>query len=197
MSIKSGNGNMIIGLCGPEGAGKSTAARLIQKRYGAKVLPFATPLKRMLGALGIADRHLYGSPEEKAHPLKELGGRSARYAMQTLGSEWGRDLMDPYFWVRAWEHTLDSEVDRGDIIVADDVRVNTESEAIEKRGGLLLCIVRSQKDFERIPRHVSEDFAALGPFNDIIVNDASEFALQRRLEIVIETARPVPRRQPV
>jgi hypothetical protein len=148
----------------------------------------------MLSALGVADRHLYGSPEEKAHPLKELGGRSARYAMQTLGCEWGREQMDPNFWVRAWEHALDTEADRGDIIVADDVRFNTEAEAIEKRGGLLLCIVRSQKDFERTPRHASEDFAALGPFNDIIVNASSEFALQCRLEIIIETARPIRQR---
>lgn len=180
---------MIIGLCGPEGAGKSTAAKLLRKAYGAKVLPFAAPLKRMLASLGVDDKHLYGSPEEKTRPLDLLCGRSARTALQYLGTEWGRNLIGDDIWLRAWEHALDVESDPGDIIVADDVRFSNEAEAIEKRGGLLLCIVRSQSDFERIPRHASEDFAALGPFNDIIVNASSEFALQRRLEIIVSTHR--------
>lgn len=147
----------------------------------------------MLASLGVDDRHLYGSPEEKLQPLDVLGGKSARHALQTLGTEWGRNCMDTNFWVRAWAHVLETESDPGDVIVADDVRFQTEADAIEKRGGLLLCIVRANSDFQRVPRHASEDFAALGPFNDIIVNDASLFGLERRLDCIIDAARPTVR----
>lgn len=154
------------------------------------MLPFAAPLKRMLASLGVPDRNLYGTPAEKLEPLDVLGGKSARHALQTLGTEWGRDCMDADFWVRAWEHALETECDRDDVIVADDVRFHTESEAIEKRGGLLICIVRGNDDFMRIPRHASEDFAALAPFTDIVVNDSSLFALERRLDRTIDAVSP-------
>jgi hypothetical protein len=154
------------------------------------VLPFAAPLKRMLASLGVDDRHLYGSPEDKMQPLDLLCGRSARAALQYLGTEWGRNLIGDDLWLNAWRHALDTECDSDDVIVADDVRFSNEAEAIEQRGGLLLCIVRSRDDFARIPKHASEDFAALGPFNDIIVNDRSLFALERRLDCVIDAATP-------
>lgn len=147
----------------------------------------------MLASLGVPDRNLYGSLDDKMQPLDMLGGKSARYALQTLGTEWGRELMDSNFWVRAWEHTLEAEADTDDIIVADDVRFHTEAEAIEKRGGLLICIVKSMGDFNRVPKHASEDFAAL-PYHYRLVNDASLFGLERHLEVVIDAFRPVPRR---
>lgn len=186
---------MIVGLCGPEGAGKSTAANLIKKRYGARVLPFAAPLKRMLASLGVPDRNLYGSPEDKLEPLDILGGRCVRYAAQRLGTEWGRDMMDKNFWVRAWEHVLEDECDADDMIVSDDVRFTSEKDAIERRGGVLICVVRSFEDFKRVPKHTSEDFAALAPYADILVNDSTPFALERALEVVIDAARPSGRIQ--
>jgi hypothetical protein len=143
----------------------------------------------MLTSLGVDDRHLYGSPADKLEPLDIFGGKSARHAMQTLGCEWGRDCIDTNFWVRAWEAVLDAECDTDHVIVADDVRFETEAEAIEKRGGLLLCVVRDRDDFNRIPRHASEDFAAL-PYNHVIVNAGSLFGLERALECRIENARP-------
>lgn len=145
----------------------------------------------MLASLGVDDRHLYGSPEDKTRPLDLLCGRSARYALQQLGTEWGRNLIGEDLWLNAWQHALETECDTDDVVVADDIRFANEVNAIEDRGGLLICIVRGQSDFERIPRHASEDFAALGPFNAIIVNAGSLFALERRLELIIDAARPV------
>jgi len=144
----------------------------------------------MLASLGVDDRHLYGAPADKEQPLDLLCGRSARTALQRLGTEWGRNLIGEDLWLRAWAHALDGECDADDIVIADDVRFTNEAEAIEARGGLLLCIVRSREDFNRVPRHASEDFAALAPFNEIIVNDGSLFNFERRLVIAIDRAMP-------
>lgn len=143
----------------------------------------------MLASLGVDDRHLYGAPEEKEQPLDLLCGCSARTALQRLGTEWGRNLIGEDIWLKAWEHALETEADPDDIVVADDVRFGNEVDAIERRGGLLLCVVRGRSDFQRVPRHASEDFAALGPFNEIIVNDGSLFALERRLELIVDAHR--------
>lgn len=167
---------MLIGLCGPEGAGKSLAARLIAAQIpGAVIHPFAAPLKRMIEALGVDRKHLYGKPEEKAASLYLFGGRSARDAMQTLGTEWGRVCVDPEIWVRAWLASLPTAP-----AIADDLRFQNEADAIKSRGGRIICVVRSMRDFERVPRHASENFAAV-PYDCVVLNDKCPTILGQRL----------------
>ena len=62
----------IIGIVGPEGAGKTTVARILEGVHGYKRVPFAGPLKKMIAALGVEPRHLYGTPADKAEPLAIL-----------------------------------------------------------------------------------------------------------------------------
>ena len=67
---------------------------------GFLCLPFAAPLKAMFAALGIApaprdDPRVW---RETPHPL--LCGRTPRQALQTLGTEWGRDCIGDDVWVR-------------------------------------------------------------------------------------------------
>lgn len=131
-------------------------------------------------ALGIPHRNLYGNDSDKLEPLDSLGGKSARWALQTLGTQWGRMCMDADFWVRAWASGLmRAEADRAavgarqpDMLVADDCRFPNEVEAIRQLGGMVLTIVRRHEDFNRVPQHASEDFAALRP-DAVIVNDGS------------------------
>jgi hypothetical protein len=171
---------MVIGLCGPEGAGKSTVAKILAEKYGAAICPFAAPLKKMGEAIGIPHRNLYGNDADKNEPLHILGGKTARRALQTLGTQWGRMCMDADFWVRAWANGLaDAWADRArrgvaqpEMIVADDCRFPNEVEEIRRRGGLVLTIVRDMSDFNRVPQHASEDFAALRA-DAVIVNDGS------------------------
>jgi hypothetical protein len=166
-------------VCGPEGAGKSTVAGILAK-HGGSILPFAAPLKAMLRTLGVPDHNLYGTPADKLEPLELLGGKSARWAMQSLGTQWGRMCMDADFWVRAWaEHHDRGERARADagmkhprMVVADDVRFQSEVDEITRRGGLIILVVRSQEDFNREPQHASEDFAALRA-DVMIINDGN------------------------
>lgn len=173
---------MIIGLCGPEGAGKSTVAKLLRSMYGCDIKPLAGPLKRMLLAMGVPKRNLYGSTADKAEPLDILRGKSAREAMQLLGTEWGRQMISNDLWLNAWRSSLGEEPH----VIADDVRFSGEAQAIHDLGGVLICIVRSMDDFNRIPRHASEAFGSL-QYDALVINDGTKKQLASNLQASLLT----------
>lgn len=140
----------------------------------------------MIASLCVDAKHLYGTPAEKAQCLPIFGGRSARHAMQTLGTEWGRECIGPDFWCRAWLATLPD----APAVIADDVRFANEARAVLDRGGVIIRIIRSEYDLQRTPLHASEDFAAL-PFTFQIVNDKCPTILQRRLVEGLQAVRTV------
>jgi hypothetical protein len=97
----------IIALCGRAQHGKSTLARQIAAYYGAEnvaVTAFATVPKRMLRVFGLTEDELRGN--SKGTPRVILGGQTPRYAMQTLATEWGRNMLYDEVWVDAWERDL-------------------------------------------------------------------------------------------
>jgi hypothetical protein len=131
----------------------------------------------MLEAIGVPAQNLYGTDDDKVVPLHVLGGKTTRWAAQSLGTQWGRMCMDADFWVRAWANGLaDAWADRArrgmpqpEMIVADDVRFQNEADEIRRRGGMVITIVRDMADFNRVPKHASEDFAAIRA-DAVIVN---------------------------
>lgn len=173
---------MLIGLSGPLGAGKSLAAKLISIHYGLPIVPLAAPLKAMLETLGVPPANLYGTPAQKAEPLAMLGGKSAREAMQTLGTEWGRQCVSESLWRDAWLAKVGSRA------IADDVRFADEAEMIRSRGGVVLCIVRNEDQFFATPEHASENFQDV-PCDRLIINDKCPTILRERLIAAIESAR--------
>lgn len=170
----------VIGLIGPEGAGKSTAAKILEYSHDYTRLAFATPLKRMLESLGVPSRHLFGTPADKAEPLAILGGKTARHAMQTLGTEWGRQCIGPGFWGDVWE----SQVGVLPRVVADDVRFPNEAERVRRLGGAIVLVIRNSADMDRVPRHASEDFRAVLP-DYIVTNNGTIEQLSAKLDHVL------------
>ena len=87
----------LIGFAGRAGAGKTTAACTVCAEFPGYVrLSFASPLRDMLRVLGISDEDM-SAGKESPHPL--LCGRSPRFALQHLGTEWGRQMIGPELWV--------------------------------------------------------------------------------------------------
>ena len=150
----------------------------------------------MLEAIGVPPAALYGSQADKAAPLDLFNGQSARFAMQTLGTEWGRNFFGPDFWSRAWGAQVDAGTVLGGtpgeewagVIVADDVRFPSEVEAIRARGGIVIQLIRSEDDLKREPKHASEAFQFV-PYDIRIVNDGTKRQLAAKLRRAIGAAR--------
>lgn len=128
----------IVGLVGTKGSGKTTAARHLCSAYGYERVPFAAPLKRMLRAVGLGDAELDG--DRKETPSDLLLGTTPRHAMQTLGTEWGRDQIHPEIWLHLWKVAAA----RHAFVVADDVRFANEAATVRGMGGILIEIERGQ-----------------------------------------------------
>lgn len=175
----------IIGLAGFKGSGKSTLAREIP---GPKViLSFAAPIKLALEAMGIPAEYLH-NPELKDVRQDILCGHSARHAMVTLGTEWGRNIMGPDFWVRIWRQKV-QETPVGVTVIVDDVRFPGEVEAIRELGGFVVSIERpgirppppSAWKFWAERVHESESLRLVGP---VIVNDGTPQDLLEKFRAV-------------
>tara|TARA_Y100001963_G_scaffold158566_1_gene258676 strand:+ start:8299 stop:8886 length:588 start_codon:yes stop_codon:yes gene_type:complete len=128
---------MIIGLTGGKGCGKTTIARVLRDKYGFTILSFATPLKEMLEVMGVPDKYIY-DVDHKELPVPGFG-KSARFMMQTLGTEWGRGLVSENIWVKALETKL-SDI-QGDVVL-DDVRFPNECALVHSKKGKVVRVNR-------------------------------------------------------
>lgn len=134
----------VVAFAGLAGSGKSTAARYLIDRHGFERGKFATGLKEMTRAYlrvrqvdeATIERMIEGDLKEHQHPVME--GKSPRYFMQRLGTEFGRDLIAKDVWVN-------TEMDRiagFPLVVFDDARFPNEFDAIKKAGGSIVEIRR-------------------------------------------------------
>lgn len=140
---------LVIGFAGSMYAGKSTAAARLVSRFGFHRVRFAGPLKAMMAALGLSHEEIEGSLKET--PSELLCGKTPRWAMQSIGTEWGRNLIGSELWVNAWRRAASGY----ELVVADDVRFPNEAEAIKSAGGVLIRVDRPIANTDRLA-HASE-----------------------------------------
>jgi len=128
---------MIIGLCGAAGSGKNTTADVLTGVFGVAQVSFAGPIYQAVAAItGLPVEHLQDRAV-KEQPIAWLG-RSPRELLQTLGTEWGRDLIHREIWVRR----AMQEAKQHPNVVITDVRFNNEAQAIREVGGFVWEIRR-------------------------------------------------------
>lgn len=173
----------LVAFIGAIGAGKSTAAQIFCEGNKFKRISFADPLKGMLSSLGLSSGELYGM--EKETPNLLLGGKTARYAMQTLGTEWGRNLISSEIWVNAWLHRVTTNVENSTVI--DDMRFQNEYNIVRSLGGIIVKIVRAQSENSDKISHPSEKEFEAFSYDYIITNrmDRSFAPLVRKVRIEI------------
>lgn len=140
----------IIGITGPARIGKDTAAHFIKGKMPIyQLASFADPIKEMLRVgLGISSSQLYGDHKEDIDPRY---GVSTRYLMQTLGTEWGRNLIGQDIWVNAMLEHINQSND-GHFIIPD---VRFESEAVMIRDSGILIHIQGTHGLDS--DHVSEN----------------------------------------
>jgi hypothetical protein len=125
----------IIVAIGPALGGKSTLCKHIA---GYETFSFASPLYDMLSIVAgpqVVDTARRNN--EKSEPLEVLCGKSLRQGLQTLGTEWGRELIGEDVWV---EHLLrrSSGFPR---IAIDDLRFPNEYNTMLNRGAIFVRLL--------------------------------------------------------
>lgn len=177
----------LIGLTGRTGSnqiagcGKDTVAEMVSRHLGLPIYGFADPLYDMVKAgFGIDGRDSYWSDrEQKSAVIPMLSGNrpvSLRYLLETLGTEWGRNMVSNNLWTTiATLRYRDSKVG----MVVKDVRFKNEQDWLDSMGGTLIHILR--------PRYFNSDATEGHPSNvpleirendKVIVNDSSLDALR-------------------
>ncbi len=170
----------IIGITGKKRSGKTEVRNYLTSHYGYRSINFADPLKHMLRSMGLSYEELWGSKKEIKSDL--LGGKTPRHAMQTLGTEWGRNLISDDLWTRAWRYKITNLEDLR--VVTDDVRFLNEAILIGSLGGTIIEIVRPRLQSE--DSHQSEkEMDNITPVFTI-VNDGSIFMLKASVQKVME-----------
>lgn len=130
----------LVAFSGLAGCGKTTAAAHLRWRFGYDPYSFADPLREMLGALGVSEQQ---TREEKNLPVPHLGGKTPRELLQSLGTEWGRDLVATNIWLNVAEHRVNELYRLGArYVVIDDCRFENEAQWVRDQGGLVVHITR-------------------------------------------------------
>jgi len=107
-------------------SGKDTAARVFVE-HGYTQLSFAEPIREFIIKLcGFAN--LEELDLKKNEPQEILGGQTPRYAMQTLGTEWGRETIN----TKLWTSVVRDKIVKNNLkkIVISDCRFDNEVEDI-------------------------------------------------------------------
>jgi hypothetical protein len=169
--------------------GKSTVAQMLQGR-GFVVLPFAGPLKRMLrtlllelGFLGVEMEHALGEGKELRDP--RLNGLSPRELLQSLGTDWGREMVDATLWTRCWEQRARHQLRAGIAVVVDDVRFPGEAQLIEDLGGVMVQVQRPGGGSDLFSAHASEGALEDWDFSAALVNDGDLSQLEQRVDLML------------
>lgn len=126
----------VIAFVGPIGCGKTTAAKYLVEKYCYTLCKFAQPLRGMLWSMGLTEEQTDGDLKEVPSDL--LCGKTPRYAMQTLGVEWGREMIGGSLWVNVWRE----RIERLELVVVDDCRFPDEAYAVRSLGGIAVKIYR-------------------------------------------------------
>lgn len=172
----------VVGFAGKAGAGKDTAAKALYP-LGYEKIAMAAALKAMIRRLldfqGIdpqtVERMMEGDLKETENEY--LGGKSPRVAMQTLGTEWGRDLISPTLWVDAVRRKIMAYPDVRFLIT--DVRFVNEAIMIRELGGQLIWIDRPTTTMHTT--HASETESSQFRCDHFVINGGDVDMLHHRV----------------
>lgn len=144
---------IFIGIAGPKRSGKDTTAGILRQslaEFDQDLLvgqaSFADTIYDMLSVLigqDIVERLRHS--DDKDTEIIEPFGVTLRHLADTLGTEWGRDLVHPNVWVMALGHRATREAAKHNepaVILVPDVRFPNEAQLI-RDNGFLLHIQRS------------------------------------------------------
>jgi hypothetical protein len=186
--------NLIVGIYSTTpGAGKTTVANSLIKK-GFFPIKFAGCLKNMLRtclvyqgvAHNIIERMIEGDLKET--PSEYLLGKTPRHAMQTLGTEWGRDLIGKNMWLNTTQMRINSNPLQS--IVIDDLRFPNEYEFLRSQNRRSILIEVRRKNAVTNTTHISEGSLANHTFDAVFINDPETHSAESFAQFVVDTILP-------
>ena len=164
---------MLIGISGKIGTGKTTVADMLVSK-GFSQLAFAGVLKEMVAVLLNIPVSIFDDQAVKSGMTPF--GCDVRHLLQTIGTDWGREMINTDIWVISAFFRINS-----DNTVITDVRFPNEAKAIRERGGI---VIRLERDMDRSGpehQHLSETALDGWDFDYVIDNNGSLEDLRNRL----------------
>lgn len=152
----------LIGIAGQARAGKDTlASYMLDNLDGTwSRSSFADPIKEMLRAIGV------DCSDAAKGKIDDHYGVFVRHMMQTLGTEWGRHMIDGDIWVKAF-----ARLNAGKCVIVPDVRFENEAELVREHGVLIHLVGRGGIE----GNHVSENAIEFKP-GDIVIDNSRDLA---------------------
>jgi hypothetical protein len=158
---------MLIGFAGLKSSGKSTAAAYLKNHFKFNEISFADPIRKFLiEQIGLSQTDI---EEDKEKPCDKLGGRTPRFVMQTLGTEWGRNMIWQDLWVERFRRCALVHLKEGKSVVAADVRFQNEIDTIQALHGKVFWIMRYDRSAAH-DKHVSENSIRASDCDGVIFN---------------------------
>lgn len=168
----------LIGLAGAAGCGKDTVAKFLCDTHEFRQIALAEPIRKGIAAM-------FGIPHEyltdralKEQPLDQLCGKSPRYAMQTLGTEWGRNQLCLDVWLKVAQADIDYHQKLAAAnnmylngIVVSDIRFEGEAKWLRDQGGTIWHINRPNNPYATFTGHLSEVPILIAENEPTITND--------------------------
>lgn len=178
---------MIVGFNGKAGSGKDTAAQALID-LGWFKYSFAQPIRDGLTAMfGISQADMFNQDIKNLPDYYQ--GKSIRYLLQSLGTEWGRRFISENVWI---DRTMQICSQHENVVLAD-VRYDNEAQAIIDAGGIVIQVVRLNNEHinltlkNGIASHETEKGISDYLINFTIENNASKQELMNAvIDVVIK-----------
>jgi hypothetical protein len=180
---------VVIGILGNARAGKDTIARYLSVKFSVDLLSnkrvaFADPIRDMANSL----LHNYGIEppiDENKNMVIPALGVSYRYLCQTLGTDWGRNMVGSSIWLNALYAKV--KLNSPDVVLIPDVRFKNEADYLRThfKNVYLIKVFRSGSNLDSNPSHASE--AEVNSIHDVdftIDNNGTVEELHRKLDSI-------------
>lgn len=173
----------IFGIHGLARSGKDVFSDYLLDACGglAGRYSFASPIYRMLEVL-LGELPTYvddnGAVQYDKNAIINPYDKSLRYMLQTLGTEWGRNLIDDDIWVfDALKYVTENTKTVGQFIFTD-IRFVNEALFVRELGGVVIHITREQRDSIDNQSHASEGMLPGNLVDRVVRNNDTLESLQ-------------------
>jgi len=155
----------LIAFCGKKGSGKTTVAQTLSYRLAPcfSCQSFATPIKEMLFDLGLDYEQLHEQADKET--VDTRFGKTPRQMAQSLGTEWGRQMVHPDIWVNQMARKIEyahTPPEYG--VLIDDLRFANEARMVKDKGGVIVHLTgshTSQQEDTHVSEHLDDELMEL------------------------------------